>query len=63
MARRNSSLMTVEEVAEFFAVTPATIREWCKSGKLPASKPGKSWLIHRDQVTILLQKTYGDRSA
>lgn len=62
MSRRNSSLMTVDQVAEIFAVTPATIREWCKSGKLKAIKPGKSWLVHRDHVTDLVQKTYGDGS-
>lgn len=33
------------ELAKFFGVTPKTIWEWCKKGKLPAFKIGKEWKV------------------
>lgn len=59
MTRR---FMKVEEVAEFFEVTPATIREWCRSGRLRASRPGRDWKIRREDVETLAQAEYGSNS-
>lgn len=32
----NDKLYTTQEVADIFGVSPETIREWIRSGKLPA---------------------------
>lgn len=51
---------TVEQIAELFAVTPATVREWLKTGKLKGSKPGGSqWRISQEQFVKLANKLYG----
>ncbi len=37
---------TVEEVAEFYAVAPDTIRRMCRGGKIPGAKQfGRRWRI------------------
>ena len=57
--KRDPNLMNVHEAAAFFGVTPYTIREWLKTGKLKGTKPGKSWRIHRADAHALAQATYG----
>lgn len=52
-------LMTVKEVAEVFEVEPLTVREWCRTGKIAAAKPGKAWRIPRSEVERLAQVKYG----
>jgi len=52
--------MKVEEVAEFFELTPATIREWCRTGKIPATRPGRDWKILRSDVEAYAQREYGE---
>jgi excisionase family DNA binding protein len=53
--------MSVEEVAELFEVTPATVREWLRAGKLPGVRPGRDWKIQREDVYNLAQLEYGDK--
>lgn len=54
-------MMSTKEAAEYFGVTPFTIREWCKDGTLKAVKPPgtKSWRIPRESVEKLVQTKYG----
>lgn len=59
MTKRSSPFMKVEEVAEFFDVRPTTIREWCRTGKLKAARPGRDWKIRREDVHELAQQQYG----
>jgi excisionase family DNA binding protein len=42
--------MTVEEVAEYLRVRPASIYGWAKAGKMPAAKVGRLWRFHREEV-------------
>jgi excisionase family DNA binding protein len=58
--KRESILMTVNEVAEFFGVEPLTVREWCRVGKLEAVRPGRAWKIKRKAVYALAQVKYGE---
>ena len=39
--------MTVEEAAEGFRVSLATVYRWCRSGRLPAKRVGRDWRISR----------------
>lgn len=36
-------ILTIEEVAKYFKLTPQTIYAWAQSGKIPAAKLGKEW--------------------
>jgi excisionase family DNA binding protein len=37
---------TVEEVAEYYAVSPETVRRMCREGKIPGAKQfGRQWRI------------------
>ena len=50
MASARNQLLTAEEVADFLRVKPATVYEWAKSGKIPASKVGRLWRFQREQI-------------
>jgi len=41
---------SVAEAGTALGVSPRTARRWCKEGKLPAQKAGKSYLIGLDEV-------------
>jgi excisionase family DNA binding protein len=44
-------LCTPEEVGDYLKVSPITIREWCREGKIPgAVKVGWLWRIPRAAV-------------
>lgn len=49
-----STFLTVPEVAALLRVDPATVRRWCASKTLAASKPGRDYRITRAAVDDLL---------
>jgi|CXWL01.1.fsa_nt_gi excisionase family DNA binding protein len=53
-----ASLLGVGEVAALLGVTPATVREYIKSGRLEASRVpgGRNWRIERQAVTCMLSR-------
>lgn len=55
-------LLKVREVAELFDVTPATVREWLKTGELHGVKIGQGhyWRVPVDSVIALAQQRHGD---
>ena len=55
------ALLSVEEVAEYLGVGPVTIYRWCREGRLPCLKIGKSWRIRREALEAFLRR--GERSA
>lgn len=50
--------LTIGDVARTFGVTPATVREWDRSGKLPAAfrTPGNQRRWNRADVEALLER-------
>ncbi len=50
------SLMTVEEVALYFRITPTTVRKMAGSGQLPAFKVGRSWRFQRSDIDQLAKQ-------
>jgi excisionase family DNA binding protein len=38
-------LLTIEDAADLFQVSPKTVRRWIKTGELPAAKLGGQWRI------------------
>ncbi len=49
-------LITVEQAAELLYTHCSTIRNAIKSGKLPASKPFRKWLIKRSDLLEFIKK-------
>lgn len=43
-------LLTPEEAAEIFAVSPKSIREWLRQGKLKGTKVGRLWRIKKSDL-------------
>ncbi len=55
-------LLSVEDVTRILKVSRATVQRWCRDGKLPAAKIGKSYRIRREDLDKwyerkLLQRT------
>jgi excisionase family DNA binding protein len=55
------ALLSVEEVAGYLGVGPVTIYRWCREGRLPCLKIGKSWRVRRESLEDFLRQ--GERSA
>jgi excisionase family DNA binding protein len=54
-------LLSVEEVAGYLGVGQVTIYRWCREGRLPCLKIGKSWRVRREALEDFLR--HGERSA
>jgi excisionase family DNA binding protein len=54
-------LLSVEEIAAYLGVGPVTIYRWCREGRLPCLKIGKSWRVRREALEDFLRQ--GERSA
>lgn len=50
---------TPDEVAEILKVTAWTVREWCKAGKLNASKAGRGWRVSEDDLIDFMKARHG----
>jgi excisionase family DNA binding protein len=42
--------MTVEEAAHALGVSPCTVREWAKAGKIPARRFGRLWRFDENEI-------------
>jgi len=49
-------LLSVDDVATYLGVTPITVYRWCRDGRLPSTKIGKSWRIHRSALDDFLRR-------
>lgn len=57
MAKREMAGMTVygvADVAQEVGVTPATVRQWIRGGKLVARKIGREWVITEEAVRFFI---------
>lgn len=41
-------------------MSPLTVKQWAKAGKIPGIKPGKEWLFQLSEVKATLDKTQSD---
>ena len=55
--------LTAAQAAEILHVTPWRITEACRSGRLTAYKPGKTWLIKADDLTAYVETARTDDAA
>lgn len=50
-------LLSVDDVAGYLEVSKATIYHWCRQGRLPCLKVGKSWRIRRAALENFLRRS------
>jgi len=50
---------TTDEVAVVCRVTKETVRDWCRDGKIKATKRGRSYLISEDDLKDYLEVQHG----
>lgn len=56
-----TTYIKVERVAQIFDVTPYTVRDWLKSGKLKGVKsPGGQWRVTEEEVERFANQEYGE---
>jgi excisionase family DNA binding protein len=48
-------LFSVEEAAAKLKLAPKTLRDWLRTGKLPAVKLGKRWLIRERDLEAAIE--------
>ena len=48
--RTRREYLTVDEVAAYFGISPATVRRLAASGKLPAYRVGKLWRFEIEAI-------------
>ena len=51
-------LYSVRELQKILPITPLTIREYIRKGKIKGSKIGKSWFVKKQDLEAFLE---GDR--
>lgn len=49
-------ILTIQEVARYFKLSPTTIWRWCTAGKLPAFRVGRGWRVHRSEVEMIVER-------
>lgn len=54
---RDKDLMGVEEVARRLGLVPATVWRWCREGRLPCIKMGKSWRIRPEALEDFIRRS------
>jgi excisionase family DNA binding protein len=47
--------LTVEEIANTLKVSVQTVRNWIKTGKLPALKVGRQWRVRKEDFEKYLE--------
>ena len=60
-ALTKKDLLSVEDVAGYLGVGDVTVYRWCREGRLPCLKIGKSWRIRRAALEDFLRQ--GERAA
>lgn len=54
VSEEKKELLGVSEVAEYLGVGTVTVYRWCREGRLPCLKIGKSWRIRRGSLEDFL---------
>lgn len=54
-AESGHRLMTAEQVAEYTNIPLGTIYQKLAAGEIPGTKPGKRWVLYRDEIDKWLE--------
>lgn len=46
----DDELLSVEDVTRILKVSKATVRRWCRQGKLPAARIGKAYRVRKGDL-------------
>ena len=46
----SGSWMSIDELARYLEVEPATVTQWAQSGRLPAQREGSQWQFNRSKI-------------
>ena len=57
---KKSTLMTIEEAAQYLRFHPSTVYRLARLGKLPAVKVGKQWRLDRETLERWLRSNTTD---
>ncbi len=49
-ADRGSSVLTIDELAEYLKISKSTLYKLAQEGSVPGQKVGKHWRFHKDTV-------------
>lgn len=55
MTNTEKDVLKSDEVAELLEISPLTVREWAKKGKIPARKIGKEWRFSKAAIMKWLE--------
>jgi excisionase family DNA binding protein len=59
---QHDEFLSAEAVAHVLTVDPVTVYRWCRQGRLPCLKPGKSWRIRRSALEAFLRRSERPRT-
>lgn len=48
-------ILTIKEVSDYLKLSRTTVWRWCKTGKIPAFKVGRSWRVRKAEVEKFLE--------
>jgi hypothetical protein len=57
----NGGLLRLKEASAEFKISYWAMRDWCLSGKLSYHRPGKFFLVSRNEISRLLQESLVQR--
>jgi excisionase family DNA binding protein len=56
------TLLTPEQVAEKLAISPKTVKDWLREGRLKGIKIGRLWRIKPEDLQAFIQTAEEDQS-
>jgi excisionase family DNA binding protein len=55
-AEPGSSVLTIDELAEYLKISKSTLYKLAQEGSIPSQKVGKHWRFHKDAVDEWLRQ-------
>jgi excisionase family DNA binding protein len=62
-ADQGSSVLTINELAEYLKISKSTLYKIAQAGSIPGQKVGKHWRFHKDAIDLWLRKRGPDMSS
>ena len=59
-ADRASSVLTIDELAEYLKISKSTLYKLAQEGSVPGQKVGKHWRFHKDAIDDWLRRRHSD---
>ena len=59
MAKKQSDVLKIDELAEYLRLPKPTIYKLAQNGKIPGKKAGRQWRFHKDAIDRWLSEQDG----